>query len=45
MTPRWEDDPVWRHNRRRWRGCQGSRGQPLPIKTYDGGKGGGAGQE
>ena len=30
VTPRWIDDPVKRHNRRRWRGCQGRRGMPLP---------------
>ena len=32
VTPRWEDDPVQRHNGRWWRGCWGRRGIPPPCK-------------
>ena len=28
VTPRRAYDPVWRHDRRRWRGCQVRRGMP-----------------
>ena len=32
VTPRWADDPVWRHDRRSWRGCQGIMRLPPPCK-------------
>ena len=28
VTPRWSDDPMWKHDGRWWRGCQGKRGLP-----------------
>ena len=30
VMPMWADDPIWRHERRWWRGCLGRRGLPPP---------------
>ena len=38
VTPRWEDDTVWRHNGSGWRECRVRRGMLPPVKSSDGGK-------
>ena len=41
VTLRWADDPAWRHNGRRWRGCWGRRGLPPPEGHQTEGREGG----
>ena len=44
VTPRWADDPMWRHDGPRWRGFWGRRVIPPPEGHQEVERKGGAGQ-